>query len=177
MFDLFPIIEQQEYPIFEKFCNNYGSKITSICHLMTKFKIHIYSLDQYLVSADNLPQIEDVENQLFACFVKNDTIHAETTVAGIVFTQSLIDEFDLTESEQFAAIAHEIGHILYFYSNNRDLYSAGQGEEIYADTLACKIGLAESMLSTIVKLERSKMYSDNQSLFNIRKTFILNMCL
>jgi hypothetical protein len=177
MFDLFPKQEQQDYPIFGKFCHHYGSKITSICYLMTKFKIHVYTLDQYFASADDLPKIEDVQNQLFACFVKNDTMRAETTVAGIVFTQSLIDELGLTESEQFAAIAHEIGHILYFYSKNRDLYSSGQGEEIYADAIACKIGLADSMLSTIVKLERSKMYSDNQSLFNIRKTFILNMFL
>ena len=177
MFDLFPEQEQQDYPIFGKFSHCYGGKVTSICHLLTKFKIHIYTLEKYLACADNLPKIEDVDNQLFACFVKNDTPYAETTVAGIVFTQSLIDELELTESEQFAAIAHEIGHILYFYSKNRDLYSAGQGEEIYADAIACKIGLADSMISTIVKLERSQVYSDAHSLFNIRKTFILNMFL
>jgi hypothetical protein len=37
---------------------------------LTTFKIRIYTLEQYLASADNLPQIEDVENQLFHALLK-----------------------------------------------------------------------------------------------------------
>ena len=169
MFDLFPKQEQQDYPIFRKFCHHYGSEITSICHLMTKFKIHVYTLDQYLSSADSLPQIEDVENQLFSCFVKNETIHAETTIAGIVFTQSLIDELGLTESEQFAAIAHEIGHILYFYLEYKDSFPC---EEVYADSVACRIGLKDSILSMIDKLISCGKYQDLESQLRIRRMLI-----
>ena len=171
MFDLFPEQEQLVYPIFEKFSHYYGGKVTSICHLLTKFKIHIYTLKKYLACADNLPKIEDVENQLFSCFVKNDTPHAETTVAGIVFTQLLIDELDLTESEQFAAIAHEIGHILYFYLENKDFYPC---DEVYADSIACRIGLKDSILSVIDKLICCGKYQDLESPLIIRKMFISN---
>lgn len=138
---------------------------------MTKFKIHVYTLDQYLCSADSLPQIEDVENQLFSCFVKNETIHAETTIAGIVFTQSLIDELNLTESEKFAAIAHEIGHVLYFYLGNKNSYPS---EEVYADSVACRIGLKDSILSVIDKLICCGKYQDLANQLEIRKMFISN---
>ena len=171
MFDLFPKQEQQDYPIIGKFCHHYGSEITSICHLMTKFKIHVYTLDQYLSSTDDLPQIEDVENQLFSCFVKNETIHAETTIAGIVFTQSLIDELNLTESEKFAAIAHEIGHILYFYLENKNSYPC---EEVFADSVACRIGLKDSILSVIDKLICCGKYQDFANQLETRKMFISN---
>ena len=176
MFDLFPEQEQQDYPIFGKFSHYYGGKVTSICHLLTKFKIRIYTLEKYLVCADNLPQIEDVDNQLFACFVKNDTPHAETTVEGIVFTQSLIDELELTESEQFAAIAHEIGHILYFYLENKDSYPC---EEIYADSIACRIGLSNPTISIIDKLISSGKYQDLEKQLEIRKkvvSVLINNC-
>ena len=171
MFDLFPEQEQRDYPIFGKFSHYYGGTLISICHLLTKFKIHVYTLEQYLAFADNFPKIEDVENQLFACFVKNDTPHAETTVAGLVFTQSLIDELELTESEQFAAIAHEIGHILYFYLENKNSYPS---EEVYADSVACRIGLKDSILSVIDKLICCGKYQDLANQLEIRKMFISN---
>ncbi len=171
MFDLFPEQEQQEYPIFRKFCLYYGSRITYICHLLTKFKIHVFTIYKYLSIEDNLPQIEDVENQLYACFVKNETAHAETTVAGIVFSQSLIDKLDLTEPEQFAAIAHEVGHILYFFLENKDSYPS---EEVYADSVACRIGLKDSILSVIGKLIHCGMYQDLEHQLMIRKMFISN---
>lgn len=138
---------------------------------MTKFKIHVYTLDQYLSIAYSLPQIEDVENQLFSCFVKNETIHAETTIAGVVFTQSLIDELNLTESEKFAAIAHEIGHVLYFYLENKNSYPS---EEVYADSVACRIGLQDSILSVIDKLICCGKYQDLANQLEIRKMFISN---
>ena len=171
MFDLFPEQELQDYPIFGKFSHYYGGKVTSICHLLTKFKIHIYTLEKYLACADNLPKIEDVDNQLFACFVKNDTPHAETTVAGIVFTQSLIDELELTESEQFAAISHEIGHILYFYLENKDSYPC---EEVYADSVASRIGLKDLILSVIDKLICCGKYHDLDNQLRMRKLYISN---
>ena len=171
MFNLFSEQEQQDYPIFGKFSHYYGGTVTSICHLLTKFKIHVYTLEQYLACADNLPKIEDIENQAFACFVKNEKEHAETTIAGIVFTQSLIDELDLTESEKFAAIAHEIGHILYFYLENKNSYPC---EEVYADSVACRIGLKDSILSVIDKLICCGKYQDVANQLEIRKMFISN---
>ena len=171
MFDLFPEQEQRDYPIFGKFSHYYGGTLISICHLLTKFKIHVYTLEQYLAFADNFPKIEDVENQLFACFVKNDTPHAETTVAGIVFTQSLIDELELTESEQFAAIAHEIGHILYFYLENKDSYPC---DEVYADSVASRIGLKGLILSVIDKLICCGKYQDLDNQLRMRKLYISN---
>ena len=169
MFNLFPEQEQQDYPIFGKFCQFYGSSLTSICHLLTKFKIHILTLEQYLACVDEFPKIEGVENQPFACFVKNNTESAETTIAGVVFTQSLVDEFDLTESEQFAAIAHEVGHIMYFYLDNKDSYP---NEEVYADNIACRIGLRYSIISLLDKLISCGRYKDLEGMLIMRKLFM-----
>ena len=174
MFNLFSEQEQKDYPIFGNFCQLYGSSLTSICPLLTTFKIRIYTLEQYLASADNLPQIEDVENQLFACFVKNDTRNSETTVAGIVFTQSLVDELDLTDSEQLAAIAHEVGHIMYFYLEHKDYYP---NEEAYADSIPCRIGLRDSIISVLEKLMFCGRYKDLEEMLKMRKPFISSYAL
>ena len=75
----------------------------------------------------------------------------------------------MNEKEQFASIAHEIGHILYFFMNNKADYPGQQGEEIYCDSIASKIGLTAELLSTIIKLENSGLFPDPASRFGMRK--------
>ena len=123
-----------------------------------------------------MPRIEDIDTQPYAMYIYNDSQSAETTTAGIVFNDPLIKSLSLTKEEQFASIAHEIGHILYYYLENKDAYPNTQGEEIFADKIACEIGLSASLLSVIDKLENSGWYSDILSRFGMRK-MLLSICL
>lgn len=162
--------------IFEEFNQQYGDCLVSHYPLLGRFQVKIYSLDEYLHSSEGLPEVE-IQNQFSAFFVNKENAAIETTNAGIIYNESLIRQLGLTESEQFAAIAHEIGHILYFFLENKRDYPELQGEEIYADKLACEIGLSAEMLSTIEKLERSGISRDPISQFGMRKCMIINVFL
>ena len=163
--------------IFEEFNQQYGDCLVSHYPLLGSFQVKIFSLDEYLASSENLPEIEDIRNQPYEVFVNKENVAIETTNADIIHNESLIRQLGLTELEQFAAIAHEIGHILYFFLENKRDYPGLQGKEIYADKIACEIGLAAEMLSTIEKLERSGIFRDPISQFGMRKCMIINFFL
>ena len=172
MHDLFNKQDQIEYPIFGEFNSLYGDDLATICNLLLKFKIDVLPIEQYKRRSSSLPKIEDVDAEPYAAYIYNDTTYAETTIAGIVFNDSLIKSLSLTKEEQFASIAHEIGHILFFYIENQHDYPNPQGVEIFADKIACKIGLSVPLLSTIDKLEHSGWYSDILSRFGMRKMLL-----
>ena len=86
--------------------------------------------------------------------------------------EPIIKNLKLTESEQLAAIAHEIGHILFFFLENKEDYPVPNGEEIYCDSIACKIGLSAEMLSIIIKLINDKNYSEFSCSLYIRKNIL-----
>lgn len=57
----------------------------------------------------------------------------------------------MTREEQFAFIAHEIGHILMTHNNDRtEDYIL---KELKADEVAIKLGLKESLLSGLKKIK------------------------
>ena len=58
-----------------------------------------------------------------------------------------------------AAIAHEIGHIVFFFKSDKEKY-VGQAEEVYCDQFACKIGLAKPLYTLLNKLVLSGDYQE-----------------
>lgn len=172
MTNLFPIQQQQEYPVFGLFNALYGDALVNYCPLLGKFQIGILTVDEYKALPGGTPLIDDIEIEAFASFIQKNGDTADTTYAGIVFNPALIDLFGLTEPEQHACIAHEIGHILYFFLDNKSDYPGPQGEEIYCDTIASKIRLSDSILSSIEKLETSGVYTDTSKRFGMRKIMI-----
>lgn len=180
MTNLFPIEKQAAFPLFGRFTHAYRNEFFSRWPLLESFDIDIFTVDEYLGLPNEILRkvmIDDIREQSFASFIYKKEVAIETTNAGIIYNESLIRQLGLTESEQFAAIAHEIGHILYFFLENKRDYPELQGEEIYADKLACEIGLAAEMLSTIEKLERSGISRDPINQFRMRKCMIINVFL
>ena len=114
MINLFPEADQLKYPIFKLFNQNYGDKIVSICPILTKYQVHVYTADEYLAQPQEIPKIEDIHDQSFASVVFKYQESAESTFAGIVYNKPLINKLCFTKDEQYAAISHEIGHILFF---------------------------------------------------------------
>lgn len=164
-----------KYPIFQYFNNCYYLNLTKYCYLLQNFQIKIITVEEYLKKLDTLPIIESVEIQPFASYIYKTSNKIEHTNAGIIINEPIIKNLKLTESEQLAAIAHEIGHILFFFLENKEDYPGPNGEEIYCDSIACKIGLSAEMLSIIIKLINDKNYSEFSCSLYIRKN-ILKHC-
>lgn len=176
MVNLFPIEKQQEHPIFGRFNALFGEKLVDYCSLLGKFQINVYSTEEYKRLPGDIPRIEDIDKQVFASFIVKYGVTADTTEAGIVYSELLLSTLRLNEAELFAAIAHEVGHILYFFLENKANYPGPQGEEVYSDGLACRLGLASPMLSTLKKIENSGICPYSESLFFTRKS-IIQLCI
>lgn len=172
MANLFSIQKQQEYPIFGRFNTLYGDNLVEYCRILNEFQISILTVEEYKSLPEGTPQIEDIETDSFAYYIQKEGDTADTTNAGIVFNSDMIDFYGFNESEQLACVAHEIGHILYFFLDNKDNYPPGQGEEIYADSIAIRIGLSAELLSAIGKIERSGIFNDTLRRFGMRKVFL-----
>lgn len=174
MVNLFSIQQQQEYPLFGRFNARYGDVLVDYCPLLSKFLINVLTVPDYKGLPDGAPVIDDIEIQPFASFITKYGETADTANAGIVINTPIIEQLGFTEPEQHSAIAHEIGHILFFFLDNKANYPGPCGEEIYCDSIAARIGLSVELLSTIEKLENSGLFPDSTSCFEIRKLIIIS---
>ena len=68
---------------------------------------------------------------------------------SIWYNEYKVNEIGLDQEEWYACIAHELGHML--DPNQRNLEHQ-QDREIYADSIACKLGLGDSMISALHKM-------------------------
>ena len=178
MANLFPIQQQQEYPIFGRFNVRYGDTLADNCPPLQEFQIAIFTKEEFEANPRDLPAIDLDENDAFACSSDKKEDAASSTKAGIIFNQAAIESLGLTEEEQYAAIAHEIGHIIYRFSDKKEQFPKGQGEEIFADSIAAEIGLANEILSVIEKMEKEFYYDENkESRFGMRKKYLKCMCI
>lgn len=68
---------------------------------------------------------------------------------SIWYNEYKVNEIGLDQEECYACIAHELGHMM--DTNQRNLEHQ-QDREIYADSIACKLGLGDSMISALHKM-------------------------
>lgn len=68
---------------------------------------------------------------------------------SIWYNEHKVNEIGLDQEECYACIAHELGHMM--DSNQRNLEHQ-QDREFYADSIACKLGLGNSMISALYKM-------------------------
>lgn len=172
MVNLFSIQKQQEHTIFGRFNALYGDTIVDKWPQLAKFTIQVLTTEEFKADKHGLPPVDDIEEQPFFCSSNQTEAKAETTVAGIMFNPQLIASYGLTEEEQIASIAHEIGHIILRFREKDGNYEQPQSIEIFADKIACQIGLAKPLLSAIERIENSGVFSDCLSLFGMRKLMI-----
>ncbi|MFI3303983.1 MAG: hypothetical protein SNH71_04430 [Rikenellaceae bacterium] len=141
--------------VFNKFSELYHEKIIKNCSILGKFKIKVYTSAEYDKCKDNMPiLIESIHESSFSYYVNKESHDASTTDAAIVFNEELCDTLELTEEEQMSAIAHEIGHIIDYFRENKS--DNNQAKEIYADSIACKLDLTDYLLSTLKKILSSE---------------------
>ena len=148
---------QVKDPVFDQFNYHFREKILSICPLLGKFQIRILpTID--LIEAQIITE-EEIATQAFLNHIEKTEDDASQTLAYIVKNEEVIKMLDFTLDEQFSAIAHEIGHFLFFFHSNKE-GAGGQSEEIIADKYACDLGLKEPLMRVLNKLQGTTWYSD-----------------
>lgn len=143
---------------FNSFEELYKSNVYSVCNLLKKFSINVHTIFEYknlLEIHPKLPVIEDIDKDLFGCYVLKETNDAKDTISGIIINEDLCSQLKLTTNDKLAAIAHEIGHIMFFFIENKQI-----NEEIKADEFACKMGLSVELLGFLKKLQKSDIYNE-----------------
>lgn len=157
-------------PIFNSFEKQFGDRLISLFPILKKISIKTFSMQQYKSAQENyIIQIKYPEKQPLSCFIYNNTGAIEDTICGIVINDDLINSLKISEHEIYAGIAHEIGHILYFFAENKDVNK----EEFFADSVACKLNLKNEMCQLIEKVLMTNIYpqSTNNQL-RIRQLFL-----
>lgn len=101
-----------------------------------------------------VPIIEGIENDLFGCYILKVT-NIKDTISGIVINEELCSKLNLTINDKFAAIAHEIGHIMFYFLENKQT-----NEELKADEFACKIGLSAELSGLLQKIKDANIYDE-----------------
>lgn len=141
-----------------------------------------------LINRDNI-EIVDVFIRLFSDALRETVTHYDNDIVfkrlpdeendyrdimgrvgnTVYFSEKEVGRIGLSDSEVLAALAHEIGHIVY---NTRGWQ---QDSEQRADMLAAELGLGTQMISAIEKILESRRYEKLTSLLIGRIHFLQNM--
>ncbi len=87
----------------------------------------------------------------------------------IYYSEEEVGRIGLSDTEVLAALAHEIGHIVY---NTRGWQ---RDQEERADSFAAELGLGTQMIAAIEKIISSRRYHNLTSLLVRRIHFLQNM--
>lgn len=142
------------FDIFEhKYENLIYAQFTHICNV----EIHCYFSNDYQ-KLENVPTFESLEHDPFA-FACNRV--GDIVVAHIIYSQEICKALNLDTCELFAAIAHEIGHIIHYFNSSIRIDDIVL-QEIKADEIVKFLGLSSSMIKLLRKLLSSDGFSDYQ---------------
>ena len=143
--------------ILNSFNEEFSHAAIEICPFLSKFQIIIVNhSDTKYASEANL-----TENDTFAYYLTKESEDASSTYAEIIVNKELCEKLQFTNQEYQAAVAHEIGHIIFYFNSYKDMFQ-GEAEEIISDNYACRMGLSLPLSSLIKKMMSSGLYSDIQ---------------
>lgn len=154
--NLFHNTNNRDFNTFEEV---YKSNVYSVCSLLKKFSIKVHTIDEYkdlLETNQKLPVIENIDKDLLGCYILKETNDAKDTISGIIINEELCSQLKLSTNDKLAAIAHEIGHIICFFLENKPI-----DEELKADEFACKMGLSIDLLGLLEKMKKAKIYDED----------------
>ena len=149
------VINKTNISAFDTFNSEYALKAISICNILSKFQIIAVDYNDSLY----VDKIDLKEYEAFGNYINKEEYDASSTYAEIIVNESVCSKLRLSEQEMMAAIAHEIGHIMFFFKSDKEKYG-GQAEEVFCDQFACKIGLAKPLNTLLNKLVLSGDYKE-----------------
>lgn len=160
--------------VFQDFEQKFKSILYEEYAHLSSFHIDCYTIDQYQ-QLNKIPKFKNVTSDTFAYSIDVKIVNKQRIIfAAIVFSPTLCEDFNFTEKEKWASIAHEIGHIVHYFNEN--LKGAGSMIiETKADEVAIKLGLAEFLRSVLRKLKLSTLYSiEQRQLMDLRIKLLNN---
>ncbi len=161
------IINKTELEVFDTFNKKYCNIAISICCLLAKFQIVALRIND----SEHITDIGLNEYDPMGFYINKTEYDASSTYAEIVINEKKCEELELSSHELYAAIAHEVGHVIFYFREDKE--NKKNMEEIICDQYACRMGLADSLISLLDKLIGSGDYSqDHVRLLSNRKRFI-----
>lgn len=143
--------------VFDDVNAKFGDRLLLRCPILAKFKIRCISIDEYIQTKGSYQiEIDNVEEQVFSCLIEKTETDASSTCAIIVVNGGLLSLFEFTINEQISMIIHEIGHIMFFFKDDKS--DDQLCEELYADRIPCEMELQEYLYSALSKLYESDLY-------------------
>ena len=91
-------------------------KAISICNILSKFQIIAVDYNDSLY----VDKIDLKEYEAFGNYINKEEYDASSTYAEIIVNESVCSKLRLSEQEMMAAIAHEIGHIMFFFKTDKE---------------------------------------------------------
>ena len=137
--------------VFEDFMQLYSRTIDTLWPELKGVIIDVYDkysaqLKDYIINHNVHGDLSGNIDSLFQCYPNYE--YNNQTYNDIIMRGDLCQKANLSQQEQFALIAHEIGHFVSAYSNTG---LRGQKEECYADDMAAKLGLRKGLVSALQK--------------------------
>lgn len=162
------IINNTSIQLFNAFNRNYSSRIVEICPLLNEFAIHV--VEHTKSNYWNVASCNDYDS--FAYFLNKESADVASTYAEIIVNIEMCNKLEFNEEEMFAALAHEIGHVITYFRADKKSFNIQQ-EEIISDRYACKIGLGTPLETVIKKMIESGYYpNDLIAQMNTRLMFL-----
>lgn len=147
------IVNKTIVKAFDTFNSEYALKAISICNILSKFQIIAVDYNDSLY----VDKIDLKEYEAFGNYINKEEYDAYSTYAEIIVNESVCSKLRLSEQEMMAAIAHEIGHVIFFFKSDKEAFQ-GQAEEVRCDIYACRMGLAIPLYSLLEKLIKTGDY-------------------
>lgn len=137
--------------VFDDFMQIYLQNIDILWTELKDIVIDVYDKDSaqlkdYIINHDLLGDMSENIDSPFQCYPKVQ--YHNQTFNDIIMRGDLCNTAHLTQQEQFALIAHEIGH---FVSKYKKTGLNGQADEFYADDRTVELGLRCELASALQK--------------------------
>ena len=144
-------INNYHIKIFDDFYSVFGKQTDNLWTELKDIVIDVYDKDSaqlkdYIINHDLLGDMSENIDCPFQCY-PNFQYHNQT-FNDIIMRGDLCIAAHLTQQEQFALIAHEIGHFVSKYKNTG---LNGQADEFYADDRTVELGLRCELASALHK--------------------------
>lgn len=149
------IVNKTKFEVFDTFNSKYASKAISICPVLGKFQIVAMNYDE----SSHIHDVDLKDYEAFGSYINKAGTEPSSTYAEIIINERVCDRTKLSEQEMIAAIAHEVGHIIFYFKTNKEDFQ-GQGEEACCDIYACRMGLSKPLYSILEKLICSGDYPE-----------------
>lgn len=151
-------INKDNTPIFDAFIVKYKDQINLNKDIDTCSSSYKDSKIEEIVSQD---LTEEQKNK----FLNDSPYIGNPIVNEIRRSNEFCDICPFTEEEEFALIAHEIGHFVSFDPNHIILNEKETEEdEIKADNYAVNLGLGNAMKKALLKMQKANISTINNNL-------------